>query len=530
MPDDRHSDLQNADNPSLSEQRPTIRLDGSPLSAGMVEIVAQSRAHVEIHPDARQRVALCRASLENAAERGATHYGINTGFGKFSRQRVEASELRELQANLIRSHAAGVGDPLPSEIVRAVMLILAASLTRARSGVRLELIDSLIGLLNAGLTPVVPETGSVGASGDLAPLAHIALALIGEGSVFDTNGMQRNAAAALSDAGLEPVVLEAKEGLALINGTHLMCARLALLRQRFERLWPAAIAAATMSLDACRATDAFLDPRVYEARNQPGPSRVAESMLAMLQGSEIIPSHDNADDPRVQDPYSIRCAPYVLGAVLDSATSIWECLDAELGAVTDNPLVLPASTGGGVDIVSAGNFHGMPVAIPLDTLAIGLAHIAGIAERRIDQMLSAHDPETHLRPFLSPKPGLHSGLMIVQYTAAALCNELAGLAAPASVVNIPTSAGIEDYNSFGPRSAAKADRAMGLVERVVAIELLCAAQALEAHRPLRSGKGVERAHEAVRTVVTPLSSDRPPSPDIEAIASLIGAGAFADSV
>jgi histidine ammonia-lyase len=285
-----------------------------------------------------------------------------------------------------------------------------------------------------------------------------------------------------------------------------MTARLALLRTRFDRLFPAALAAAAMSLDACRSTDSFLDPRVYEARNQPGPASVARSMRELLTGSEIIPSHRQGDDPRVQDPYSIRCAPYVLGAVLDSVRTVWAALGAELGAVTDNPLVLPAPGEDGVDIVSAGNFHGMPVAIPLDTLAIGLAHIAGIAERRIDQMLSAHDPETHLRPFLSPKPGLHSGYMIVQYTAAAFCNELAGLAAPASVVNIPTSAGIEDYNSFGPRSAAKADRAMDLVERVVAIELLCAAQGLESHRPLRSGAGVERAHAAVRAVVPPLSN------------------------
>ena len=307
-----------------------------------------------------------------------------------------------------------------------------------------------------------------------------------------------------------------------------MCARLALLRSRFLNLFPAAVVAAAMTLDACRATDAFLDPRVYEARNQHGPRMVAESMRHLLTGSEIIPSHDNEDDPRVQDPYSIRCAPYVLGAVFDSARSVWIQLDRELGAVTDNPLVLPREGDDGVDIVSAGNFHGMPVAIPLDTLAIGLAHIAGIAERRVDQILSAHDPETRLRPFLSPKPGLHSGYMIVQYTAAALCNELAGLAAPSSVVNIPTSAGIEDYNSFGPRAAAKADRAMDLVTRVVAIELLCAAQGIEAHRPLRSGEGVERAHALVRSVVAPLHSDRPPSPDIESISLLISEGGFSE--
>jgi histidine ammonia-lyase len=503
-----------------------LTLTGRPLTHREVALVARDGGRVEAGESMLAEIRKCRVALEEAAGRGETHYGINTGFGKFSRQRIEPSELRALQANLIRSHAAGVGDPLPVPVVRAMMVVLAASLARGRSGVRPEIIETIVGMLNAGLTPVVPESGSVGASGDLAPLAHVALAMIGEGPVTDASGSRLNAGAAMAAAGLEPVTLEAKEGLALINGTHLMCARLALLRARFENLWPAALAAAAMSLDACRATDSFLDPRVFEARNQPGPARVAARMLELLGRSEIIPSHDNADDPRVQDPYSIRCAPYVLGAVLDSVESVWARLDAELGAVTDNPLVLQRDGGAGVDIVSAGNFHGMPVAIPLDTLAIGLAHIAGIAERRIDQMLSAHDPETRLRPFLSPKPGLHSGYMIVQYTAAALCNELTGLAVPASVVNIPTSAGIEDYNSFGPRSAAKADRAMGLVERVVAIELLCAAQGLEAHRPLRSGDGVERAHAIVRSAVPPLESDRPPSPDIETIAGLISEGAF----
>lgn len=509
---------------------PPLLLDGTPLKPIEVAELARGDRMLDIDPGIRERVAVCRSRLEDAADRGATHYGINTGFGKFSRQRIGASELRALQVNLVRSHAAGVGAPLPREVVRGMMVVLAASLCRARSGVRPALIDGLIGMLNADIVPVVPESGSVGASGDLAPLAHVALALIGEGDVLGADNQPRSARTAMEAAGLVPVALEAKEGLALINGTHLMCARLALLRARFDSLWPAVIAAASMTLDACRATDSFLDPRVYEARNQPGPAVVARAMRAALLGSEIIPSHADEDDPRVQDPYSIRCAPYVLGAVLDSAASVWDRLECELGAVTDNPLVLDNASGDGVDIVSAGNFHGMPVAIPLDTLAIGLAHIAGIAERRIDQMLSAHDPETKLRPFLSPEPGLHSGLMIVQYTAAALCNELAGLAVPASVVNIPTSAGIEDYNSFGPRSAAKAARAMDLAERVVAIELLCAAQAIEAHRPLRSGNGVERAHGVVRRVVAPLTSDRPPSPDIEAIAAQIRDGAFTDSV
>lgn len=507
-----------------NEQTLTIRLNGDPLTHQQIEQTASGNARVVFDPGSHEKLARVRADLETAASDSEPHYGINTGFGSFSRERIEPAELRALQRNLVRSHAAGVGEPLAPPTVRATMLVLAASLCRARSGVRPIVVESITDMLNAGLTPVVPETGSVGASGDLAPLSHIALALIGEGEVF-ANGVRTNAAIALQSAGLEPLTLDFKEGLALINGTHLMTARLALLRSRFDRLWPAALAAAAMTLDACRSSDDFLDPRVHIARNQPGPAKVAAMMLELLEGSEIIPSHDTPDDPRVQDPYSIRCAPYVLGAVLDTTRPIWDRLDDELGAVTDNPLVLPAP-GGGVDIVSAGNFHGMPVAIPLDVLAIALAHIAGIAERRIDQVLSAHDPETHLRPFLSPRPGLHSGLMIVQYTAAAMCNELAQLASPASVYNIPTSAGMEDYNSFGPRAAAKAARAMDLVERVVAIELLCAAQGIDAHRPLKSGMGVEMAHAIVREEVPPLDADRPPSPDIETITRLIAEGRF----
>ncbi len=507
----------------MSESSSPLVLDGSPLSHEHVRDVAAGRP-VAIDKAVLQNLNAKRSALEKTADDGQPHYGINTGFGSFARVRIEHDALRELQTNLIRSHSAGVGAPLAPPTVRAMMVVLAASLCRGCSGVRPVLVESIAAMLNAGLTPVVPETGSVGASGDLAPLAHVALALIGEGEVF-VGDNRHPAANALQAAGLTPIVLEAKEGLALINGTHLMTARLALLRCRFERLFPAAVAAAAMSLDATRSTDAFLDPRVYEARNQPGPASVARMMRDLLDSSEIVKSHDSPDDPRVQDPYSIRCAPYVLGAALDAARSVWDRLDDELGAVTDNPLVLPNASNG-VDIISAGNFHGMPVAIPLDVFAIAAAHIAGIAERRMNQTLSARDPESNQRPFLSPRPGLHSGLMIVQYTAAAMCNELARLACPASVVNIPTSAGMEDYNSFGPHAAAKAHRAMDLAERVIAIELLCAAQGLESHRPLKSGVGVERAYAAVREKVPPLDADRPPSPDIEAIAGLIAEGRF----
>lgn len=504
----------------------SVVLDGGPLTAAAVHAVAERGARVRLAPAARRRVAACRRTLQTAAGDGEPHYGINTGFGSLAHQRIAPAQLAQLQRNLIRSHSAGAGAPLAAPIVRGTMLCLAASLARAHSGVRPIVIDRLLAFLNAGVTPVVPEIGSVGASGDLAPLAHIALALMGEGRVFFRD-RELATADALRRARIEPVELAAKEGLALINGTHLMTARLALLRGQWENLLPAALTATAMSLDACRATDAFLDARVYAARNQPGATAVAAELRRLIRGSRILPSH-RKNDPRVQDPYSFRCAAIVLGAVCDSLAGVWSALAHELGAVTDNPLVFPGSPSrrGAPAIVSAGNFHGMPVALPLDILAVGLAHVAGIAERRVYHMISAFDPESHLNPFLTSHPGLESGLMITQYTAAAACNELVGLAAPASVANLSTCAGMEDYNSFGPRSAAKAARALDLATTVVAIELLCGAQGLERHRPLRSSRAVEAAHALLRRRVKKLTADRPLAPDIEAVRQMIAAGAF----
>ena len=501
----------------------SVRLNGAPLTPADVHAVAELGARVRLAPAARRRIGTCRRALLSAASDGEPHYGINTGFGSLAHRRIAPAQLVQLQRNLIRSHAAGAGAPLPEPIVRGTILCLAASLARARSGVRPLVIDRLLAFLNAGLTPVVPELGSVGASGDLAPLAHIALALMGEGRVF-FRGRELATADALRRARLAPVEFAAKEGLALINGTHLMAARLALLRVQWENLLPAALVATAMSLDACRATDAFLDARVYAARNQPGATAVAAELRRLIRGSRILPSH-RKNDPRVQDPYSFRCAAIVLGAVCDSLAGVWSALAHELGAVTDNPLVFPARRRAAA-IVSAGNFHGMPVALPLDILAVGIAHVAGIAERRVYHMISAFDPESHLNPFLTPHPGLESGLMITQYTAAAACNELIGLAAPASVVNLATCAGMEDYNSFGPRAAAKAARSLDLATTVVAIELLCGAQGLERHRPLRSSRAVEAAHTLIRRRVRKLTADRPLAPDIEAIRQLISSGSF----
>ncbi len=508
-------------------QQSSVVLDGSPLTISQVEAVARHGARVEISKAARGRVAAARAALDKAIATHEPLYGVNTGFGSLSRTRIADADLRDVQRNLVRSHAAGVGRPLPVETVRGMLLLLAASLCRGHSGVREPVVDGIVGMLNAGVTPVVPESGSVGASGDLAPLSHAALVLIGEGQATTKDGRTVPGADALRAAGLQPVELGAKEGLALINGTHLMAAQGALLCADMPRLFSAAITAAAMSIDACRATDSFLDPRIYTARAQPGPAQVASRLAALLRGSAIIPSHQH-DDPRVQDPYSLRCAPLVLGAAADAIAYVRAAVEHELGAVTDNPLVFPS---GGAEVekvvVSAGCFHGMPMAIPLDTLAIALSHIAGIAERRVYYILSATDEQNPITAYLSPQPGLHSGLMIVQYTAAALCNEMIGLATPASVANIPTSAGMEDYNSFGPRAAAKARRSLDLCTSVVAIELLTAAQAIEHQRPLRSGAGVEAAHSAIRAVVPKLVADRTPTPDIEAIETLIRAGAFA---
>lgn len=501
-----------------------VVIDGQALTASQIEAVARHVAPVRLGGQARASIAAARGIVERHLADGEAHYGINTGFGSLSRKRIDIADVRALQQNLVRSHAAGVGEALPRDVVRAMMLLLAASLARGRSGVRPVIVERLIQMLNADVTPIVPSIGSVGASGDLAPLAHAALVLTGEGLAIARGSTEvLPGGEALRRAGLQPVALEAKEGLALINGTHLMAAQGALLLQDFGRVFDAALAATAMSIDACRATDAFLDDRVYVARNQPGPRTVAARLRELLAGSQILPSH-RVDDPRVQDPYSLRCAPVVLGAAWDAAAYIRQSLEAELGAVTDNPLVFEGGDDG--VIVSAGNFHGMPVALPLDTLCIAISHMAGIAERRVYFMLSATDPQNPVPAYLSPSPGLHSGLMIVQYTAAACCNEIIGLAMPASVANLSTSAGIEDYNSFGPRSAAKAARAMQLARQVVAIELLCAAEGLEYQRPLRSGEGVERAHDLVRSRAPCLTADRPPSPDLEAIAEMVQRGEF----
>ncbi len=482
---------------------------------------------MKIGRSARERIARSRRVVEHLLSTGQAYYGINTGFGSLAKQRISTGDLARLQQNLVRSHSAGVGEPLRDDLVRAMMLLLAASLARGMSGVRLEVVEGLRVLLNSRLTPLIPSVGSVGASGDLAPLAHLAMVLIGEGEVL-ISGRRVSAARALAGIGLKPVSLSAKEGLALINGTHLMAAEATLLACDLPRLIAAAKVALAMSIDACRASHGFLDPRLYSARCRPRLEATAREVALLLRGSTIRESH-RVDDTRVQDPYSLRAGVTVLGAAEESIEQGLALLMRELGAVTDNPLVFaPKSakrTARGA-IVSGANFHGMPLAIPLDCLTIPIAHVAGVSERRSYLMTGAFEPESRLRPFLAVNPGVQSGLMIAQYTAAACVNEIIGLATPSSVSNVSTCAGMEDYNSFGPRAAAKCRRALELAEHVVAIELLIAAQGLHSHRPLRSGPGVERAVRQLRNRIAPLTEDRPLTADIEAAVAMIRAGAF----
>jgi len=499
-------------------------LDTQPLTIDDVHDVARSARRVEVGDRARAAMVAARQVIEDRARGSAPVYGVNTGFGSLSGLRIEPGEVRAVQRNLLRSHAAGVGDDLSGEVVRGMMVILAASLARGHSGARPGIVELLTDLLAHDITPIIPSRGSVGASGDLAPLAHLALVLIGEGEA-QVGDARMPGSAALATANLAPVTLEANEGLSLINGTHMMASLGALALADVRRLVPAALCAAAMAFDACRGTDTPLDARLHEVRRQAGQVEVARHLRTLIAGSGILTAH-RQDDPRVQDPYCLRAAPQVMGAALDAIGFVETIISRELGAVSDNPLVF-ADAG---DVVSGANFHGMPLAIALDVLTTALCPLAGIAERRVYWLLKASDEENPVNAYLSPQPGLHSGLMITQYTAAACCNELQTLAVPASVANISTSAGIEDYNSMGATSAHQARAAVALARNVVAIELLVMAEALEYQRPLRSGDGVEAAHDVVRRAVPRLTEDRPPAPDIAAIADLIAGGAFDEIV
>jgi histidine ammonia-lyase len=499
----------------------TCTLDGQSLTVDDVVRVARNPAiRVTLDPQARRALFESRRLVERAIESGQTIYGINTGFGKLANVRIAPDKLDQLQTNLIRSHAAGVGTPLPAAMVRAVMLLRANVLLRPTSGVRPELVEALVAMLNAGVLPVVPEQGSVGASGDLAPLSHIGLALMGEGEVLGADGVPAPALAALTAAGLEPYRFAPKEGLAFINGTQAQTALLALLVNDAGVLWRTALGAAAMSLEALRGTPSPLDPRIHEARPHRGQIEAAALMRALLESSEIRESH-RENDPRVQDAYSLRCAPQVLGAVADAIRFAEETVRIELNASTDNPLVFD-----GGEVISGGNFHGQPVAQALDVLAMTLTTLQAIAERRVERLVNP-DLSQGLPAFLTADPGLSSGLMMVQITAASLVAESRALAMPASIGSIPTDANQEDFVPMGMAAGFKAVRILINAQRVVAAELLCAAQGLEFLKPLAPGRGVAGLYRRLRGLnpaVLPLTADRPPGPDLERVARAVAAG------
>jgi histidine ammonia-lyase len=499
----------------------TVHIGGARrITLDEVVAVARGGARVRLAPGALERVRAARAFVDQLCEEDRTVYGVTTGFGHLSRVKIPADHVEALQRNLIRSHASGVGEPFDIPTARAIMLMLANSLARGHSGVREQTLSLLVSMLNHGVTPVIPTRGSVGASGDLAPLAHLSLTLIGEGEAW-RDGKRLSGAEALHAAGLEPVTLGAKEGLALINGTHVMEACGALALDDARRLTRAAEVAAAMSTEALLGSYVPLDPRIHSLRPQRGQGMTAARMRSLLHDSEINASHINCG--RVQDPYSIRCVPQVLGAARDALDWCESIFAAELGAVTDNPLLFPDDS----EALTGGNFHGQPLALALDTLAIALAHVASFSERRVYNLTSPHDWDTgegRIPLFLTPDPGLSSGYMIAQYAAAALVNEIKVLAHPASVDSIPTSAGMEDFVSMGVTSALKLRQALDLAYRVIAIELLLAAQGLDFRAPLRPGQGVAEAHALVRSIAPTLREDRPPSPDIEALAQAVRSG------
>lgn len=494
----------------------TVVLDGGPLRLEDVEAVARGGARVRVGERARRAMAAARAWLERLDDSGERIYGITTGVGKFKDVLIAPAERARLQRNLVLSHAGGVGPPLGEDEVRAVLLLLAASLCRGASGVRPVVAETVVACLERRVHPVVPEGGSLGSSGDLAPLAHVALCLIGEGEAW-MDGRRVPAAEALGRAGIAPLVLESKEGLALLNGTHLMTGVGALAVLDAARLVRLADVAGAMSLEALMGTDAAFDPRIHALRPHPGQQASAANLRRLTADSAVIASH--RDCTRVQDAYSLRCMPAVHGSARAAVAFARDVLEREASAVTDNPLVFAADGA----VLSGGNFHGEPLGLALDTLAVGLAQLAGISERRIDRLVNPLTSEG-LPAFLAAEGGVNSGYMIAQYVAASLVAECKRLAQPASVDSIPASGLQEDYNALAAASALKARAAVGHVRRVLAIELLLAAQALDLRAPLAPGRGSAAARDAVRRRIPPLAGDRYLKADLDAALGLVEDG------
>src|SRR5215471_330039 len=465
-----------------------------------------------------------RAVVDKLVASGQTAYGINTGFGKLASVRISSEQVRQLQVNLVRSHACGVGEPLSIPETRAMMLLRANALAKGLSGVRPGTVDTLCAMLNSGIHPVIPSQGSVGASGDLAPLAHLAHVVIGEGAA-ELRGESLPGSEAMKRAEITPVALEAKEGLSLLNGTQGMLALLSLGLRLADILADTADVAAALSLDALRGSPGAFDSRIMHARAYPGAGRTARHLAHLNEGSEIRESHRSSEkDTRVQDAYSLRCTPQVHGAVRDSLSQARELTQVELNSATDNPLVFFKESGDG-DIISGGNFHGQPLAMAADQVAIALATLGGISERRIEQMTN---PLTSLLPaFLTPEPGLNSGFMIAQVTAAALTSESKALAAPHSVDSISTSGNQEDYVSMGMSGARRLSRMVGNLQNILAVELLCACQGIDLLAPLKTGTLASQAYAAVRASSPRVSEDRPLAPDINTVSALVNAAVFA---
>jgi histidine ammonia-lyase len=498
-----------------------VILDGSPLSVRDVVAVARGAAEVAVAPSVAARMAPARAVVDRIVAEGATVYGVTTGFGALASVRVSPAEARQLQHSLVLSHAAGMGPAVEPAVVRAMMLLRARTLAAGVSGVRPVLVEGLVALLRAGVTPVVPELGSLGASGDLAPLAHVGAVLCGEGEAVDAAGRQMTGAEALASAGLVPVVLEAKEGLALLNGTEGMLAHLCLALADLDRLLRTADVACAMTVEALLGTDAAYAPELHTLRPHPGQGTSAANLRRLLAGSAIVASHAPSDHA-VQDAYSLRCAPQVHGAARDVVAFAAEVAGRELASVTDNPVVLVDGDGGAGSVASTGNFHGQPLAFAADFCAIALADLGAISERRTDRLM---DPARSqgLPAFLAVDAGVNSGFMLAHYTAAAAVNRLRTSAAPASIDSISTSGGQEDHVSMGWNAARKLFGSLRDAARVLAVEILCAAQALEL-RELSPSPETQAVIRGLRAEVPPLPVDRFLAPDLAAAERLVWDG------
>jgi histidine ammonia-lyase len=507
-----------------------LHINGNDLTPEVVHEVAAAKRPVLLLADAREAVNRARAVVDALVANDKISYAITTGVGKLSDVRIAGDQIRELQVNLVRSHAVGVGDPLPVVEARAMMLLRANSLAKGNSGVRAIVIDTICEMLIRGVTPFVPSQGSVGASGDLAPLAHLALALIGEGECVDEKNARIPSAQALKQAQIKPLVLEAKEAVSLINGTQAMLAVGTLMLLAAETLVDSADVVGAMSCDALKGTNVAFDDRIQKARPHPGQIKTAANLRRLLEDSEI--RHSHRDCGRVQDAYSLRCMPQVHGAVRDTLLHCRHVFETEMNSAVDNPLVFvhnPKAIDGEGDVLSGGNFHGEPIAFALDFMGIALASLAGISERRLERLVNPALSEG-LPPFLAPGAGLNSGFMMPQVTAAALASENKVLAHPASVDSITTSGNKEDYVSMGMTAANKLRRIVENTRNTLAIEAMAAAQAIDLLAPLKPSKPLQRAHSAIRSVCATMEKDRAMYQDFARISNIIAAGKLAETL